>query len=360
MKLKKINNYINYAFDFFLVYGFIAIVVSSYILWFVLSMGKGFGADISTGHSLCDKPLTGQGHLGNAIDVFNWTRWQWVDFHSWISVMVVAVILIHLIWHWQWIVESIRRFKVFFLKHQKAVLERYVAAFILFILTAFETLSGIVIWLIMPRGVGDLFPAQAGYGRTFWGLQRNVWVDLHAWVAVFMIAIIVVHVIIHWRWIVNKTIGRTRAVKDKGIEDCQKIYLSNKPNSQDNTDTPYLPRLGMLTGLIGAICFLVAMLTFGLDQAGRYDYMFYLIPIPFIIILLARHFSLVGGLLLIVLGVLTPLLYILFPIGITWNTIGVWNTFGLETLYTIVFVSLPLLISGISYLVSTISHYRIN
>jgi hypothetical protein len=40
-----------------------------------------------------------------------------------------------------------------------------------------------------------------GTGRTFWGLQRNVWVDLHAWVAVAILSIIVIHLIVNWSWV---------------------------------------------------------------------------------------------------------------------------------------------------------------
>jgi hypothetical protein len=171
-----LKNYYNYAMDSLLLYGFFGIIISSYILWFILPMGQGAG-----GRGGCPNRLTGQGFQGNHEFVFGLSRFEWVDIHSWISVVVVCLFLIHLILHWQWIVENIKRLKKYIVKNQKANIERYITAFILFILTVFEALSGCVLWLIMPRGVGNLYATQTGVGRTFWGLQRNIWVDLHAW-----------------------------------------------------------------------------------------------------------------------------------------------------------------------------------
>jgi hypothetical protein len=162
MKL-PIKKYYNYTTDFLLLYGFLAIIISSYILWFVLPMGRGMGGDRH-----CDRAFTGEGFQGNQVFAFGFTRYVWVDIHSWISIAIIALILVHLIMHWQWIVETMRGFKDYVIKRQKAMLERYLAAFILFILSAFQVLSGCVLWIIMPRGVGDLFATEAGNGRTFW------------------------------------------------------------------------------------------------------------------------------------------------------------------------------------------------
>ena len=43
---------------------------------------------------------------------------------------------------------------------------------------------------------------KTGVGRTFWGLQRNVWLDLHGWIAVTILAIIT-HLIFNWKWVVG-------------------------------------------------------------------------------------------------------------------------------------------------------------
>ena len=349
MKL-PFKNYYNYTMVFLLLYGFLGIAVSSYILWFVLPMGQGMGGD---GH-FCDKPFTGEGSQGNQVDVFGLVRYQWVEIHSWIGVVIAGLILIHLILHWRWIFETIKRVKNYILKRQKAVLERYITSFItLFILTAFEVLSGCVIWLILPRGAGDLYQTMSGVGRTFWGLQRDVWVDLHAWVAILMVAIIVIHLIMHWRWIINMTQGKMHANKAQETVEPEGIHLVNKPKVAYNPwQSDYLPRAGMFIGLVGAVCFLMEMLTFQLDWVGRYGFMLYLIPTPFISLMLARKWPYIGGALLIILGIAAIAFFFIFPVGIVWNQIGVWNELGLETIYTVVLVTLPLVISGTIFLIA--------
>jgi hypothetical protein len=82
------------------------------------------------------------------------------------------------------------------------VVELYIAAVVLFILLLFESFSGFVIWLFLPRGAGDYNYMKAGVGRTFWGLQRNIWLDLHGWVAVVILAIILIHIILNWNWVI--------------------------------------------------------------------------------------------------------------------------------------------------------------
>jgi hypothetical protein len=327
---------------------FFYISISSYILWFFFTYGSGLAGD-----EHCPNRLTGLGSTGNSTFVFGLTRYAWVDIHSWISIVIVCLILIHLLLHWQWIVETIKRVKSYFLKRQKAILERYIAVSTLFILTAFEALSGCILWLIIPRGVGNRIATQYDMGRTFWGLQRNVWVDLHAWVAVFMVVIIVVHIVIHWRWIINMTLGKIKAKKAMVTINPAEIQKVDNTKSGSTLDqTSYLSRVGMLIGLVGAICFGVAMLTFQLDWVGKYGFMLFLIPVPFISIMFARKWSFIGGTLLIILGIATVLLYLIFPIGIVWNKVGVWNELGLETIYTVVFVTLPLVISGILFIIS--------
>ncbi len=64
-----------------------------------------------------------------------------------------------------------------------------VVAFILFLLLAS---TGLLIWLQLPPGHGHL---------TVWGMNRHAWGDIHFWVAVGFLVLIVVHLILHWSWI---------------------------------------------------------------------------------------------------------------------------------------------------------------
>jgi len=82
----------------------------------------------------------------------------------------------------------------------------YIVDLIIFLLALFEVASGFVLWLVLPRGRGYM----GGRGEelvteaTFlW--SRDTWLDLHNWVAVALLVIVVLHLILHWRWIVHMT-----------------------------------------------------------------------------------------------------------------------------------------------------------
>lgn len=68
MKL-PLKNYYNYTVGFVLVYSFLTIIISSYILWFVLPMGQGMG-----GNKVCPTRLTGLGVQGNSTCAFDWPK----------------------------------------------------------------------------------------------------------------------------------------------------------------------------------------------------------------------------------------------------------------------------------------------
>jgi hypothetical protein len=194
---RRTKNYINYLLEVFLFASILCIVASGYILWFVLPRGAGK-------HSiLCLK--FGYGSFGNAWTVFGWPRYAWIEIHSWIGVALAVIILVHIILHWKWILETTKRVRSYVIGYMARVKELYITAVILFLLFIFEVLSGCVIWLIIPRGGFDYYNMLAGWGRTFWGLQRNVWADLHGWVAVTIAAIIIIHLILNWRWVVATT-----------------------------------------------------------------------------------------------------------------------------------------------------------
>ena len=70
------------------------------------------------------------------------------------------------------------------------------------ILIAFiaATLSGLIL-MTMPHG-GYQGGRNPALNQTLLFLTRHEWNDLHVWASLAMIAGIVVHVVLHWRWIV--------------------------------------------------------------------------------------------------------------------------------------------------------------
>jgi hypothetical protein len=83
----------------------------------------------------------------------------------------------------------------------------YILGFIMFLLGLFEAVSGFVLWLVLPRG-GRGYMGGRGGGldaeATFlW--SRDTWIDLHDWVAVALVAVVILHLILHREWVVTMT-----------------------------------------------------------------------------------------------------------------------------------------------------------
>ena len=72
----------------------------------------------------------------------------------------------------------------------------FLLAVILLLLGILETLSGFILWLALPHGGG-----RRGGEQIFWNLSRETWVDIHDWVAVALVALVIIHIAFHWKWL---------------------------------------------------------------------------------------------------------------------------------------------------------------
>lgn len=198
---------INYLLDIFLTSTIIITLISSYILWFVLPRGIGL-------HGVSYCKLEGEGISGNYFTVLDLPRYIWIELHNWASVSLLLLVLFHIIIHWNWIIEITNRFRRNISTFNK-IAEQYIVVVLIYIFFIFNCFSGFVIWLILPRGAEDFENMVANTGRTFWGLQRNVWCDIHVWISIALLSIIIIHILCNWRFIVS----------------ISKIYLSELQNS---------------------------------------------------------------------------------------------------------------------------------
>jgi hypothetical protein len=80
----------------------------------------------------------------------------------------------------------------------------YLINFTFFLTMLFETASGFVLWLILPRGRGD-GGGRSGLTEASFIWSRDTWIDLHDWFAVALLAVFVLHLILHWKWIIYMT-----------------------------------------------------------------------------------------------------------------------------------------------------------
>ena len=70
--------------------------------------------------------------------------------------------------------------------------------FLSFLATAF---TGIILFFFLPGGI-----RQGGY-QVFLGMVKRTWTVIHNWAGLIMIVLVIVHVILHWNWIVCMTKG---------------------------------------------------------------------------------------------------------------------------------------------------------
>ncbi len=63
----------------------------------------------------------------------------------------------------------------------------------------FSALSGVV-FLFAGSG-GYQGGANAAFQTTVLGVSRWVWSDLHTWASLIMIAGVLLHVVLHWKWV---------------------------------------------------------------------------------------------------------------------------------------------------------------
>jgi hypothetical protein len=66
-----------------------------------------------------------------------------------------------------------------------------ITIFITFMITA---ITGLMLWLLIPSGQGS--------GQLiFYGLTRRQWVDIHDWLGLVMLLGVIIHFVLHWRWL---------------------------------------------------------------------------------------------------------------------------------------------------------------
>jgi hypothetical protein len=67
-----------------------------------------------------------------------------------------------------------------------------------------QVVSGFVLWIALPRGDGFRFRGSGSRAaHESFGFDRATWVDVHEWAAVALVAILLLHLLLNWRWVVS-------------------------------------------------------------------------------------------------------------------------------------------------------------
>lgn len=64
------------------------------------------------------------------------------------------------------------------------------------------TATGVLMRYVLPPGSGRF--------TTIWTLDRHEWGSIHFWIAIVFLAVLALHLFLHWRWIATLMSGRPR------------------------------------------------------------------------------------------------------------------------------------------------------
>jgi hypothetical protein len=93
----------------------------------------------------------------------------------------------------------------------KKWIKNYILFVIMFLLALLQAVSGFLLWLVIPgghRGFGISRAGQLADATILW--SRYTWIELHDWTAVALVVMVIIHIALHWKWIVymaKKSLG---------------------------------------------------------------------------------------------------------------------------------------------------------
>ena len=132
--------------------------------------------------------------------VILFSRTTWDILHTWSGIAVIAIALAHIVVHWKWFLRMAGRMWQQMLGKTGRLNRRgrinLWANFVLSLSFVLCAISG-VYFLFIPGSRQAVDP-----GFLF---SRTVWDMIHTWAGVMMIAAILVHFAIHWKWVINNT-----------------------------------------------------------------------------------------------------------------------------------------------------------
>jgi len=125
------------------------------------------------------------------------SRHTWGDLHTWSSLIMTAVAVVHIAIHWKWIVGTTRRiFKAIF--HRSETLGTRLLWNIFL-----DAMIGLSFIICAISGVYFLFVDKTP--KTIFLFSRTIWDLLHTWSGITMSMAAILHFTLHWQWIVNVT-----------------------------------------------------------------------------------------------------------------------------------------------------------
>ncbi len=75
----------------------------------------------------------------------------------------------------------------------------YIIDFLMAISFLVSSITGLIMFFFLPGG------NKGGRYQEFLGITKHLYSNIHNWSGIVLIALIIIHVILHWTWIVQMT-----------------------------------------------------------------------------------------------------------------------------------------------------------
>jgi hypothetical protein len=155
-------------------------------------------------------------------------RASWGTLHTWAGVFMIIAAVLHFAFHWQWVLMMIKRIIKSLWTKSSNMSSGARFNLVIFLLVALSfTLTAI-------SGIYFLFAPEGGYqgGRNLsWDpgfiFNRTTWDLIHTWSGVILVLAVVVHLAIHWRWVVNVTrrVLRSSSLRFRPQQEQEKVLM---------------------------------------------------------------------------------------------------------------------------------------
>jgi len=127
------------------------------------------------------------------------SRQTWDIIHTWSGVAMIMAALIHILIHWGWITGTIKRTWQVILKKRKGFGKRLSYNIIL------DVVIGLSFLICAISGVYFLYFVESGPVSNVILFNKITWDRIHTWSGVLMTITAILHIALHWNWIINIT-----------------------------------------------------------------------------------------------------------------------------------------------------------
>jgi hypothetical protein len=98
----------------------------------------------------------------------------------------------------------------------KKWIKNYVLFVIMLLLGLVQAISGFLLWLVIPGGHrGFVRIGQLANITVLW--SRYTWIEIHDWTAVALVVMVIIHIILHWKWIIYMT-KKSMGIQSNNLE----------------------------------------------------------------------------------------------------------------------------------------------